>query len=340
MPVLAAVFKTLFASSLLSSSLLTSGKRLKQQEAGKLIQGQTTRGSPPLLPRGSDSSGGGSPGRNSYGLKGIGRAMASVDEAAAAAVAEGALGKQRYESLRQPGGTTNAAMASRNDVPERSSPQKSGDISPMPSPTELTEVFGSMDTNDNGALNLQELQDGMDKFGSPLPQAELEKLFMTADRNRDGKIDAPEFAAAVQATAAMSSERVGEHPPEIVKQSELVRDTFQQESENLIDSLIAQDIQEYKTRVPKWAAFMQKLQHEGIKDYGASEVFVALYKHCGTSENIRSGVHQQCILDKLRPLIGQAGEQTFSVGKTFLQIFVQMMFPQLERQIQALVETL
>merc|ERR1719329_1521509 len=62
----------------------------------------------------------------------------------------------------------------------------------------------------------------MNQLGSPMPDAELEKELETsaelADRNLDGVVDVVEFVDAVEAKAAMSSERVGERPPKIVEQ--------------------------------------------------------------------------------------------------------------------------
>jgi len=328
MPVLAAIFHVLFTSSLFSSGFFTSGKRLKQQEAGRLMQIQATRDSPPLNARGAESSGisRAERGGSSYGLPGIGRAMASPDEAAMAAVEEGALGQQRlYEGLRQPGSTKNTAIANG----QRSSPQESEP--PVPSRGELTAVFDAMNLTNDGKLGKFELQHGMKEAGSPLPDAELEQLFKLADKNADGKIDLAEFMSAVEAKGAASSKRVSEHP---VKQDAIVRDTFEQESMKMIDSLIAHNMQEYKTQLPKWAAFMQRLQHDGIQGFKVSDVLVAMYKHCGTYDNVRNGVHEKCIVDKLQPLVGEGGEQDFFVGRSFVQVFVHMVFPKLERQIQ------
>merc|ERR1712129_444244 len=184
---------------------------------------------------------------------------------------------------------------------------------PMPS-----EIGFSMDTNNDGAINLQELKHGMKEMGSPVRDAAIERFFNRADRNHDGEVDAEEKAVAEEA-AAETAARIKQFRQ---GKLEIKRDAFEQEAVRMIDSLIARDIQEYKARDPKRTAFMQKVQHEGIRGFAASDVFLGLYKNCRTNENIRSGVHLQCILDDLQPLLGH--------GKGFSQIFVQMMFAQVE----------
>lgn len=289
------------------------------------MQLQASRGMPP---QGSvslgDSGSSGSVGsdHHRYGFSGMGQAIASEDRAAMAAVADHAFDKQTlYEGPWQEGDTASAATPSRRNAFISSFSRKSDASRSMPSTKELTKglialtgALGDMDANDDGEINLQELQHGIQELGVEMPYAELESFLKLADEDHNGKIDADELVAAVRSKAAMS---------------------FEQEAAEMINSIIAREIQEYDTLAPKWAAFMMKLQHEGVDNREASDVVLDLYKRCEPF----AGLHDQCVLERLEPLIGSVGEQALEDGQTFSSSFVQMVFIELERQLQVYLQT-
>lgn len=213
---------------------------------------------------------------------------------------------------------------------------------------EFFEALGNMDTDNDGFVSLPELQHGLRSRGISMTAAEIEDFLTLADRDGDGEIDANEFAAALQAKAADSAGKQQQQgrsephkqqaamSPEKPKSrpGETVDDVFQQQAVKIINSRSAQDIHEYSTLAPTWAAFLQKLESDGVK----GNVFMILYKRCAKSQKWRSGLHEQCVLNNLKPLVGKDGEQPLLDGTTFLELFVQMMFVSVERRINAYLE--
>jgi len=60
---------------------------------------------------------------------------------------------------------------------------------------EVVSAFKSMDLNGDGALNKQELMEGMNSFGKSFSQDEVNNVFAMADINSDGEINYTEFVA-------------------------------------------------------------------------------------------------------------------------------------------------
>lgn len=255
-----------------------------------------------------------------------------------------------FPGLWQIGEATNAGMPSGRNDPKRTSPGKRR-YSAVPSSKKLVEVFKSSDADYDHELNLQEMVQGMKESGIPTPDNELKQLVNLVDSNHDGTVNAGEFMAAAEAQAAMLSARAGENPPEGVMRRKIFREAFEQEVLKLIDSFIARDMHKSNSFFPKWAAFVERLQHEGIRGYAAKDVLMALYKQCGTHGPVSSGLHEQCILGKLYALIGQDHRQDVirsrrwgnfptDLGRTFFQVSVEKIFAQLQHLIQTYLKPL
>ena len=60
---------------------------------------------------------------------------------------------------------------------------------------EVVSAFKSMDLNGDGALNKQELMEGMNSFGKSFSQEEVSNVFAMADINSDGEINYAEFVS-------------------------------------------------------------------------------------------------------------------------------------------------
>ncbi|XP_054809083.1 calcium-dependent protein kinase 26-like [Prosopis cineraria] len=60
----------------------------------------------------------------------------------------------------------------------------------------LKEIFKTIDTDNSGQITLEELKNGLKKFGADLNESELQNVMQAADVNNSGAIDYKEFIAA------------------------------------------------------------------------------------------------------------------------------------------------
>eukprot|EP00088_Acartia_fossae_P012304 TRINITY_DN1633_c0_g1_i1.p1 TRINITY_DN1633_c0_g1~~TRINITY_DN1633_c0_g1_i1.p1 ORF type:complete len:1625 (+),score=462.94 TRINITY_DN1633_c0_g1_i1:438-4877(+) len=76
---------------------------------------------------------------------------------------------------------------------------------------EVISAFRSMDLNGDGALNKQELMEGMNSFGKSFSQEEVANVFAMADINSDGEINYSEFVSMLfpAASSALAKFRAG-----------------------------------------------------------------------------------------------------------------------------------
>ncbi|XP_063691736.1 calmodulin-like [Bolinopsis microptera] len=66
----------------------------------------------------------------------------------------------------------------------------------------LTKVFQSFDTDNNGFISVQELGNCLRKLGHQVTSQEVEQLINTSDIDSDGKMNLDEFISMVRAEAA------------------------------------------------------------------------------------------------------------------------------------------